>query len=116
MTEADEIFADVHVPVIQDRHGRTVVYARGQYSVSVVAVHDEFMLAGLTDLGDVEGQFHDEKIVKADLILNGSAAIPAEGDTITVGGVTYEVSAAEKDGFCFEEMACGTMWRIHVKH
>ncbi|MDD4888320.1 MAG: hypothetical protein PHU85_00185 [Phycisphaerae bacterium] len=105
---------------MQAAAGRDATYARGELTCDLVAVRDRTQIAGLTDLGDPQGQYHDELIVADELLLGGLHAAPAAGDTITLTEEgtekTYTVRPTEKDGFVYEEIAGGKMFRVHVKH
>ena len=118
MTEFETLHAELTRPALEERHGRTVVYGRGECGVEVVSISRLYRLAGITELGDPLGQFHDEEIKADALILGGVRITPRAGDWISTDGGSsraFTVAPPEKDGFVFEKTAGGTMLRAHVK-
>lgn len=96
--------------------GGDVVYTRGAYSVTIAATFGstEFQV----DTGDgvrIEHSDRDFIVTASALILNSVVALPAKGDTVTVGGETYEVLAPGGAQVYRRCDPAGTLIRIHTK-
>lgn len=97
---------------------QTVTYARGVYSVELAATVGARPRESLDANGQlIVADVVDFLIHKADLVLNGSATLPARGDTITdAAGQVHEVlpPGTGEDHYRFSD-AYGRRLRVHTK-
>ncbi len=101
--------AKASIPAFLAVFGVPVTYARGAQSVPVTAIPPDSDTQVVTAEGvrarTSGGEF---QILKASLVLGGSAIEPARGDTITWGSKVYDV----RDWESLEDSA---QWRLSVQ-
>ena len=96
--------------------GVQAVYSRNGLSVTIVMCPAMTGNRGEGEPVTLRSRTRDWKIAVADLVLNGEATEPAEGDTIRVTAASavevYRVCGLNQ-GACFERDPTGTMYRVH---
>ena len=79
--------------VMQAHAGATITYTRGDTELSLTATIGETATEQSDTFGaQLYGATCDFIVVAADMVANGQQIVPADGDRITVGAVTYEVN------------------------
>lgn len=100
----------------------SVTYRRGPLSVSLTATMGSQLLRLSDGLGGMVIQRADRDfiITASDLVLNGDATEPRDGDIIdvSIGGNTerFMVSPIGTEASWRHSDAAGTIYRIHTKH
>ena len=101
---------------LRDRVSEEIIYTRGADSVSIQAT----LGSSHADMTDGTGAVRRERVNQAfmfsaaDLILNGVATLPLDGDKITSQGVIYDVMPAHEPAQQFSDSQ-GNRLRVHSK-
>jgi len=121
VTFADELFAAVGLPVLEDQHGQVGVYATdaGEIAVTMIVSDPETRQLWEAELPVAVNRL-DFLIEASRLVIGGQLFLPTKGHTISI--VTedyeevYEVLAPGSDMDCYERVnVSGTWLRVHGK-
>lgn len=96
-------------PKQQDINGQSVVYSRPStgYSVTITAILPDYEYTGAEGGSGAFDEYERLRlgIKVSELVLNGSAATPTRGDTVTFDSRTYGLAKDEEPVFTYLDVA-----------
>lgn len=116
MSAFTEEFAAAAMPDMLAHFGDEVVYSRGQQTVKLTAIGTAVTF-DVVQAGEIQitAQRMDWLLRRQDLVLDGLATDPIEGDRITDGTRIYEVMPVGTESAAGPADVDADLWNIHTR-